>query len=298
MPFPQTGIFALGDASHLYLEFSLLPGVLPRHFVETAASFFASARTIGGANLVIGFRPELWRAVAPSDTPDDASGFNAPIAGADGFTMPATQLDLWLWVSAASYDIVWDSGRAALEQTGDVARLERQLGGWTYRRNRDLTGFEDGTENPPLALAHNDALVPENRKGTAASHLLFQKWRHETSWHELTDYEQEHAMGRTKADSNEFEGVDARPDSHVHRAKDLVEGEERDIFRRNVAYGDIVDYGTVFVGFSAERSRLQRMLERMAGAEDGIRDAITRFTTPLTGAYYIVPAVTALEQFT
>lgn len=38
------------------------------------------------------------------------------------------------------------------------------------------------------------------------------------------------------------------------------------------------------------------MLEWMAGSGDGVRDALTRFTTPLTGAYYFVPSVAALGQ--
>src|SRR5213082_311396 len=32
--------------------------------------------------------------------------------------------------------------------------------------------------------------------------------------------------------------------------------------------------GALFVGFSAEQHRLRRMLERMAGAEDGVRGAL------------------------
>ncbi len=39
------------------------------------------------------------------------------------------------------------------------------------------------------------------------------------------------------------------------------------------------------------------MLNRMAGAEDGIRDTLTYYTTPLTGAYYFVPSVQALRSF-
>jgi putative iron-dependent peroxidase len=35
------------------------------------------------------------------------------------------------------------------------------------------------------------------------------------------------------------------------------------------------------------------MLQRMVGNEDGIRDALTRNATPLTGAYYVVPATEA-----
>ena len=40
------------------------------------------------------------------------------------------------------------------------------------------------------------------------------------------------------------------------------------------------------------------MLQRMVGNEDGIRDTLTRYATPLTGAYYVVPATDALGAFT
>ena len=295
--FPQTGIFALGDAAHLFLEFSKLPNVSGGVLVEAAASFHEPRTTVGGMNLVVAFRPELWRELAPDDTPADARGFDKAIVGPDGFTMPATQADLWIWMAAASYDILWDAGRAVIGELATIAKLERQLSGWAYRHSRDLTGFEDGTENPSLMEAPEIALVPPDRPGAAASVLLFQKWRHGEAWFELSDATQERAMGRTKLDSVELEGAAQPADSHVSRAKDVVDGEERDIFRRNVPYGDVVDYGTVFIGFSAEQHRLQRMLDRMAGTEDGIRDAITRYTTPLTGAYYVVPSITALSRF-
>jgi porphyrinogen peroxidase len=297
MSWPQTGIFALGDAAHLFLEFSKLPGTSEDVLVKAAANLHEPRTTVGGMNLVTGFRPELWRAVAPDDTPLDARGFDTPIVGPDGFTMPATQADLWLWMAGATYDILWDEGRAVIESFKTIAALERRLTGWAYRHSRDLTGFEDGTENPSLMEAPDVALVPRGRPGAGASILLFQQWPHQESWVELSDAEQERAMGRTKRDSIELEGERAVPDSHVSRAKDVVDGVERDIFRRNVPYGDVVDYGTIFVGFSCEQSRLHRMLERMAGVEDGVRDAITRYTKPLTGAYYVIPSMTALTRF-
>jgi len=294
---PQTGIFALGDSAHIYLEFSLLPGVQAHRLVEAVAGFHEPRTTVGGLNLVAGFRPELWRSVAPDNTPADALGFDEPVRGVDGFEMPATQSDAWLWFAAASYDIAWDSARAAMRELREIARLDRALDGWAYRHSRDLTGFEDGTENPSLMEAPDVAIVPHGRPGAGASILLFQKWRHEASWERLSVEQQEAAMGRTKADSIEL-GEDRMPEtSHVERAKDVVDGEERKIFRRNVPYGNVVDYGTVFVGFSAEQSRLARMLARMAGAEGGVRDALTRFTTPLTGAYYVVPSIDALKAF-
>lgn len=49
--------------------------------------------TIGGVNLVIGFRPELWRDWVGAPAPAALEGFNAAISGPDGFTMSATQHD-------------------------------------------------------------------------------------------------------------------------------------------------------------------------------------------------------------
>lgn len=294
---PQPAIFALGDASYIYLEFLIVPGVDPLKLATTAANIHEPRTTVGGVNFAAGFRPSLWRNVAPDATPSDARDFDRPYTGPDGFTMPATQCDLWLYLSGASYDIVWESARGAIEALHGIATLVTDIDGWSYKHSRDLTGFEDGTENPSLMQAPDVALVPQGQPGEAASVLLFQKWKHLDSWDALSTKQQELAMGRTKADSVEFPDDQMPDDSHVSRAKDVVDGEERKIFRRNTPYGNVREFGTVFVGFSAEQSRLDRMLKRMAGIEGGIRDAITRYTTPITGSYYVVPSITALMKF-
>ena len=99
-------------------------------------------------------------------------------------------------------------------------------------------------------------------------------------------------MGRTKADSVEFE--DRAPSSHVARTDQERFG---DIFRRNMPYGTATDHGTMFVGFSADQRRLAAMLESMAGLPDGVRDALTHYTRPLGGAYYFVPSTQGLRRF-
>ena len=62
-------------------------------------------------------------------------------------------------------------------------------------------------------------------------------------------------------------------------------------------YGTIENHGTVFVGFSAAQQPLARMLDSMAGLVNGTRDALTRYTQPLTGSYYYVPSVESLRLF-
>ena len=298
MSTPQTGIFALGDAAHIYLEFTITAGTAPEALVRKVVSIHEPRTTVGGVNFVIGFRPEIWRAVAAGDAPAELRSFDAPLAGAEGYSMPATQADLWLWFAGASYDVVFDLAREAIATLATCATVTRELDGWSYKHSRDLTGFEDGTENPALMIAPDIATIPEGAPGAGGSVLLFQQWVHQTkAWEALPVEKQERVIGRTKPDSIEF-AEDVMPeDSHVSRTTVDENGEERKIFRRNTAYGNVTEHGTVFVGFSADQQRLDRMLRRMAGAEGGLRDALTRYTTVVTGAYYFVPSLQALRRF-
>jgi putative iron-dependent peroxidase len=122
--------------------------------------------------------------------------------------------------------------------------------------------------------------------------LLLQKWKHRAAeWEALPVATQELVMGRTKTESIELENKPE--DSHVARTDQDKFG---NIFRRNMPYGNVDNHGTVFVGFSAEQQRLAKMLESMAGLVDGKRDALTRYTQPVTGAYYFVPSVESLRE--
>jgi porphyrinogen peroxidase len=61
-------------------------------------------------------------------------------------------------------------------------------------------------------------------------------------------------------------------------------------------YGTVTEHGTMFVGFCAEQQPLAAMLENMVGLTDGIRDALTNYTRPITGAYYFVPGAETLRD--
>jgi putative iron-dependent peroxidase len=247
---------------------------------------------MGGVNLVAGFRPELWRELRPEDTPVDAAGFNADLAGIEDFVMPATQHDAVLWISGGSYDVVFDAARAAIAALSGLATVGEETSSWSYHHDLDLTGFIDGTENPTLVEALQVVAVPEGSPGAGGSTLLLQKWAHDAVvWESLEAERQEEVMGRTKAESVE---LDPRPaDSHVASTDQDTFGH---ILRRNMAYGTVTDHGTMFVGFAAGREPLQTMLESMAGLKTGSRDALTRYTKPVTGAYYVVPSIESIAE--
>ena len=295
---PQPGIFALGTPEHCYLELDLRPGATPEDLVRAVAGLAEPLSTTGGVNLVAGFRPELWAGLAPDDAPAGAAGWDQDLVGVEGFTLPATQRDAWAWVAGGDRTAVFDNTRAVLAAVAPVSTVVRETTGWVYRHDRDLTGFIDGTENPSLLTAPEVAAVPAGEPGAGASVVLFQLWRHDTdAWERAGRHAQELAMGRTKADSVELDEQHMPASSHVSRNTLEKDGVEQHIFRRNVAYGSVTDHGTAFVGFAAEQWRLTEMLRRMAGIPDGIRDELTRYVVPFTGAYYTVPAVEALARF-
>jgi putative iron-dependent peroxidase len=287
---PQAGIFALGTAAHAYLELDVRPGTRGIDLVIAVASLREPRTTMGGVNLVAGFRPELWRQAAPAEAPDGLGGFDADLAGVEGFVMPATQHDAVLWLSGAAYDVVFDVARGAISALREVASVAEETSSWPYRHDLDLTGFIDGTENPTLVEAPGVVLIPDGEPGAGGTILLLQKWAHDaTEWEALPVPEQERVIGRTKADSIELD--DKPADSHVASTDQDTFGH---IFRRNTPYGTVTDHGTMFVGFAATQRPLAAMLESMAGLTDGKRDALTRYTRPLTGAYYFVPPTSTL----
>jgi porphyrinogen peroxidase len=241
----QSGIFALGTGSHSYLEFDLYARADPLTLVQVMANLGEPRMTTGGVNLVVGFRPSLWAHVAPEEMPAEVTDFDQEVRGVNGYTMAATQHDLWVWVAGHAYHAVFDVTREAIAALIPVARLAAEVAGWTYKESRDLTGFIDGTENPPLSEAPEVALISDGSPGAGGSVVLVQQWIHDAAAFEALPLEEQEKV----------------------------------------------------IGFSSDQLRLARMLDRMAGAEDGIRDALTRYTTAVSGAYYFVPSVEALRKF-
>lgn len=292
MVLPQTGIFALGTSAHAYLEFAVTDdgAADPAGLVAATGRCALDGTTPGGVNAVVGFRPELWAEVRPAAAPAGLAGFDSAVRGPDGFEMPATQYDVAVWLAGRSHDVVFDAAVTLGAALAPYAELAEETFGWTYHHHLDLTGFVDGTENPTPAEAPGHVLVPADLPGAGGSVLLLQKWLHDgRAWSELGQEQQEQVIGRTKVTDDEL--APAPPASHVARTDQADFGH---ILRRNTAFGTVLAHGTMFVGFAATRRPLEEMLRSMAGV-GGVRDDLTRYSSPLTGAYYFVPAVTDLD---
>src|SRR5262249_36183470 len=135
VPDPQGGIFALGTASHAYLEFDAVPGTPAAGIVQAVAWLREPRAAGGGGDLGARRRPDLWREALPQAAPEELTGFDEDIAGVDGFTMPATQHDAVLWLSGSAYDVIFDVARAAIAELAAVATLADETSSWPYRHD-------------------------------------------------------------------------------------------------------------------------------------------------------------------
>ncbi|WJZ02654.1 Dyp-type peroxidase [Corynebacterium freiburgense] len=291
----QNGINAYGTTDHLYLELDLAQGVDAKEAFGALAAAVNLPTTVG-ANAVLGIRPEIWADIADaSDVPANVHGFNEPIKGAGDYQMPATQHDAWLWIASESRSQCFEVGKHIMGEVREFFTIGEEMVGWVYAHNRDLTGFEDGTENPGALEVPGIIAIPQGEPGAGASVALVQKWQHLVrKWADLSQEKQESVIGRTREDSVELP-EDVMPDSsHVSRTVVEDDGEELAVLRRNTSYGGLKEHGTIFIGFSFDQWRLEEMLRRMAGAVDGPRDALTYFTDVVTGSWYVCPSVPAL----
>lgn len=294
---PQPGIFALGTSAHEFLEFDLRPDVTMTGVVEVLGRLRLPSVAAGGVNLVLAFGSDLWRALAPAEVPPDLAPFR-PLGLVGGHHAPATQHDLWLWISGSTSDVVFEHARAAAGAIEEVALLATDRPAFVHRDSRDLTGFIDGTANPTTLEAPAAALVP-NGPGAAGSHVLVMRWVHDLRAFDAQPIaDQERVFGRTKWDSVEMEPDVKPPTAHIARVEIADdEGDELPIYRRSVPYGTVEEAGLYFVAFSADRARLDRMLGRMFGLEaDGLHDHLLDFTRPVSGAVYFAPALHLLAD--
>ncbi|MDP6951751.1 MAG: Dyp-type peroxidase [Alphaproteobacteria bacterium] len=281
---PQYGIFAAGQSHQVALEF-----LLSQNVEDDAVRAALSNLALDGC--VLALEPVLHRRLSGQSV-EGLVPFEA-IEGSDGKVAPATQGDVLVWLQASERDTLFDAARAAAGALAPVATLALECTGFRYHDSRDLTGFIDGTANPTGALARQTALDTDG-----GAHVLTQKWVHDLpAFEALPISAQEEVIGRTKADSVELTG-DAMPaDSHVSRTDVAVDGEPQRIYRRSFPYGSLSEHGLFVLAFASDATRFRLMLARMFGvAGDGVRDRLTDFSKPVSGAYWYAPGANALAK--
>lgn len=299
MSVPQPALFTLQSADHLHAQWQFEAGLDLETVRQVLASARAATQTVGGPNVVWGYRPSLWRQLSGNEMPASVHDFTG-VGLHNSAQVPVGNADVWLWLSGDNYPGMWRLAQQASRTLGSVAHLVDQQHAYKAQDSRDSIGFIDGTENPGAEVAAEVAIFPESTPGAGGSAVLVQKWIHNLEKFEsLPLAAQERVIGRTKADSIELPAEQMPRTSHVSRnvITDPA-GDELKIFRLNTPFADASQAGTMFIGATAFPERIETMLARMFNAGgDGLHDALTDFSTPVSGDWFFVPSLQDLGRF-
>ncbi|RQR66316.1 Dyp-type peroxidase [Burkholderia sp. Bp9125] len=275
----QQGILAPIDAAARYLTFTM------SNQGNVAAALAALRDAVDGRDTVVGFGHSL------------AAHLGHPIAGLTAFpsfvvqdrTLPATPADVWVWLRSDDRGEITLRARAIERLLAPAFALQDAVDAFRYSNDRDLSGYEDGTENPTGDDAVAAAIVSGQGAGLdGASFVAVQQWLHDFDRMEsIPSDDMDNIVGRRKSDNEELD--DAPEFAHVKRTAQESFEPEAFMLRRSAPWSDARRAGLYFVAFGHSFRAFDVQMRRMSGADDGIVDGLFRFTRPLTGAYFWCP---------
>lgn len=279
----QPGILAPLPPHARYLSFTLRP------HADIRAALQQLAQEVDGRATVAGLGEPLINRLG-MQVPGLRSF--APPAGAQ-VELPSTPRALWLWLRGQEPGELLLRARHWKERLAGAFDLASDVPAFVHAGGRDLTGYEDGTENPQGDDAAGTAVVQGQGPGLeGSSFVAVQAWRHVLErFDAMSPSEQDHAIGRRRSDNEEHD--DAPPSAHVRRTAQESFAPEAIVLRRSMPWADGGACGLQFVAFGRSFDAFEAQLARMSGAEDGLCDALFGFTQPIDGAYYWCPPLRA-----
>ncbi|HTP96911.1 MAG TPA: Dyp-type peroxidase [Burkholderiales bacterium] len=277
----QPGILAPVPGVGRYLTFAVESGGSPAEALQ------ALARRTDGDSAVIGIGEPLLRALGR-----EVKGMEPfPSYSGAGFSVPATPAALWCWLRGEDRGVLLNRGRSLVHALAPAIEVESIVDAFRFGTGRDLTGYEDGTENPK----GDDAVAAAAVSGAGAgmdgsSFVAVQQWVHDLDrFQSLPQNVQDNMIGRRKSDNEELD--DAPDSAHVKRTAQESFSPEAFVLRRSMPWADSARAGLMFVAFGRSVYAFAAQLKRMAGAEDGVADALFTFSRPTTGGYFWCPPV-------
>ncbi len=243
------------------------------------------ASIVDGKNLLIGLGQST--ILALNKEINDLKQF--PVMTAKGIDIPSTPRALWCWIRGADKGEIFHQSRLIKSLLSPAFILDDCIDSFTYDKNRDLSGYEDGTENPQGEEAIQAAIIQNKGEGLdGSSFVAVQKWLHDfNAFDDMSTETQDDTIGRHVSNNEEFD--EAPESAHVKRTAQESYTPEAFILRRSMPWAKDMDGGLNFVAFGQTFDAFEAILNKMSGNEDGIPDALFNFTRPLSGSYFWCP---------
>ncbi|AOV16437.1 peroxidase [Acidihalobacter aeolianus] len=243
------------------------------------------ATATDGSEIVVGIGASLAAALKA-----DIPGLKTfPALAGPGIEVPSTPAALWCWLRDGEPGELFHRGRE-IESLLEPAFVPMQsVSLFRHGDGLDLTGYEDGTENPKGEEARATAIVTDPADPMiGSSYVAVQQWLHDfDGFDALPDAPRDDVIGRRRDDNEELEHAPAS--AHVKRTAQESFEPPAFMFRRSMPWTEGDDGGLMFVAFGHSFYAFETALRRMTGLDDGIADALFGYSRPLTGAYFWCP---------
>jgi len=275
----QTGILDDVPSVARYLTFSHVAGTDP------VPSLQALVEQVDGDLLVVG----LGRSLVLTLGADIVALKNFPVHVAANIEVPSTPEALWCWLRGEDRGDLMHQTHQLCGLLAEAFECHTLIDAFKYGDGRDLTGYEDGTENPEADEAIKVAFVQGMGAGLdGSSFVAVQTWVHDFSqFNDMNQQQQDNTIGRRKSDNEELD--DAPLSAHVKRTAQEDFSPEAFLLRRSMPWADATGEGLQFVAFDRSFASFEAQLRRMVGEDDGVSDALFTFTRPITGSYFWCP---------
>jgi putative iron-dependent peroxidase len=283
----QPGIFEGVPAVARYVLFNLADKTTAQAIKEAMARLSPLAN---GSDVVVGFGPSLVAALGVS-----IPGLHEfPDMSGNGVKVPSTPGTLWCWVRGDDLGDLLHLTRKVQKALAPAFVVRHVVDAFRHAlgesgHGRDLTGYEDGTENPSGEAAEEAAFAHGQGEGMdGSSFVAVQQWVHDLDAFEaLADDERDHHIGRRMSDNEELE--DSPTSAHVKRTAQESFDPPAFMLRRSMPWMMSMQAGLMFVAFGKSLYAFEAQMKRMAGHEDGIVDAMFSISRPVNGAYFWCP---------
>ncbi|MDB5880324.1 MAG: peroxidase [Ramlibacter sp.] len=284
----QPGIFEPIPPVARYVLFNLSDaGVDPAAIKEALTRL---TPLVDGSDVVVGIGPSLVKALGASI----ANLHEFPDLSRGEVKVPSTPGVLWCWLRGSDLGDLLHVTRKVQKALAPAFKVRHVVDGFRHswkddRGGHDLTGFEDGTENPKGEAAEAAAFARGLGEGLdGSSYVAVQQWVHDLDAFEaLEDDARDHHIGRRLADNEEIE--DAPATAHVKRTAQESFEPEAFVLRRSMPWMMSMQAGLMFVAFGKSHQAFEQQMRRMAGHDDGIVDAMFKISKPVSGAYFWCP---------
>lgn len=284
----QSGIIDAIPAHAEYLYFTLQQdtNTSPLHSTVQAIAEHAD-----GKHVVLGLGHDLCQILGLKISALHNFDIEANPSNPEATSTTNLNADLWCWLRAEERGDLLDMQRQVLAILEPHFSLAHQVSAFRYRDGRDLTGYEDGTENPVDEDALNTAFINDiNSPLHGSSFVAVQQWQHQMqTFHAMKNTEQDHIIGRRKSDNEELD--EAPSSAHVKRTAQESFTPEAFVLRRSMPWSQQSQSGLLFAAFATSFDAFEAQYKRMLGYEDGISDGLFRISRPINTHYFWCPPI-------